>query len=63
MGALVWWLHEASAALWPVRGIFGQITQLGMLIAIGGASYLALCRLFGVHEVGYVLQLLRRGRR
>ena len=63
MGALVWWLHGWSASAWPLGGILGQITELGTLIASGGAVYLGLCRLFGVHEVSYVLQLLRQGRK
>ncbi|MEJ2144470.1 MAG: murein biosynthesis integral membrane protein MurJ [Acidobacteriota bacterium] len=62
MGGLVWWLDGTLAHVWPLRGIVGQVSQLGVLIGVGGAVYLVLCRLFGVHEVGYLIQALRRQR-
>ncbi len=62
MGGLVWWMHVRLTPVWPVEGILGEISQLGVLIAVGGTVYLVLCRLFGVHEVHYLLQALRRKR-
>ena len=62
MGGLVWWMHVTLTPVWPLKGILGEISQLGVLIAVGGTVYLVLCRLFGVHEVHYLLQALRRKR-
>ena len=56
VAVLVWWGLDAAVG----RSIGGQLVSVGCGLAIGTVSYLAVCRLLGVRELGSLLAL-RRG--